>query len=289
MIYKIITKSFFLTILSFMYSYSGYNGLLLPSSTNDLLTMNSDYRYSKQILLDSSYNFDIASSFLLFPHEINIGNFQCNYKIQDYQISSSISLIQYGDFIDSESQYSFSSSDYILKHTIYKKLNKYIHSSINFNYISSQIDNYTSTAITTKFNIYYHYQRLLIESFASNYGTILNPYTSFVENLPISHGISIYYLPKYIKSIISITYNIFDDYNTFNLKNELLMFNNFSIILGYHSIAHNLYSGDFNNDFLIGMSAGGSFKYQDYMIDMGIKNIGPMGIISSCTISKSIN
>jgi len=251
--------------------------------------MNSDYRYSKQILIDSEFNFDISSSLILYPHEINIGNFQYTYKIKNYQMLSNISLIQYGEFIDSESQYSFSSSDYIIKHTIYKKLNNHLHSSMDLKYISSQIDNYTSTAIATKFNFYYHYQRLLIESFISNYGMVLNSYTTFTEELPIAYGTSIYYLPKYIKSIISITYNIFNDYNTLNFQNELFISNQFSIILGYNSIAYNLYSGEFNDDFLIGVSIGGSFQYKDYMIDMGIKNLGAMGIISSFTVAKSIN
>ena len=118
---------------------------------------------------------------------------------------------------------------------------------------------------------------------------VLNSYTTFTEELPIAYGTSIYYLPKYIKSIISITYNIFNDYNTLNFQNELFISNQFSIILGYNSIAYNLYSGEFNDDFLIGVSIGGSFQYKDYMIDMGIKNLGAMGIISSFTVAKSIN
>ena len=60
--------------------------ITLPSSTNGLLTMDSNYQYSKQILVDSVYNHNISSSLLLFPHQINIGNFQYAYSIKNYQL-----------------------------------------------------------------------------------------------------------------------------------------------------------------------------------------------------------
>jgi len=202
---------------------------------------------------------------------------------------SSLSIINYGEFIDSESQYSFSSSDYILKHTIYKKFSNYIHSSIDLKYISSTIDDYNSDAIATKFNLYYHYHRLLIQSFISNHGFVFNSYTSFQEALPSSYGFSMLYLPQYINSIVSITYHVFDDYDMLNFQNEFLVFDQLSIICGYHSIAYKLYSGDFNNDFLIGLSIGSSMKYKDYIVEIGLKNLGPTGIISSFTLTKSIN
>ena len=66
--------------------------------------MDSNYQYSKQILVDSVYNHNISSSLLLFPHQINIGNFQYAYSIKNYHMLSSISVINYGEFIDSQRQ-----------------------------------------------------------------------------------------------------------------------------------------------------------------------------------------
>ena len=253
------------------------------------MTLDSDYSYSKKTLIASPNNNSLSSSLLLFPHEISIGSFKYSYSFKNHYMSSSLSIINYGEFTDSESQHSFSSSDYILKHTIYKKFNNYIHSSVDLKYISSTIDDYNSDAIVTKLNLYYHYKRLLIQSFISNHGFVFNSYTSFQEKVPSSYGFSMLYLPQYINSIVSITYNIFDDYDMLNFQNEFLVFNQLSIICGYHSIAYKLYSGDFNNDFLIGLSIGSSIKYKDYILGVGLKNLGPIGIISSFTLSKSIN
>ena len=53
----------------------------------------------------------------------------------------------YGDFEDSELNYHFSAKDIIIKNNIFKKINQSSHFSLGINYINSNIENYSSSAI----------------------------------------------------------------------------------------------------------------------------------------------
>ena len=160
---------------------------------------------------------------------------------------------------------------------------------VNTKYINSTIDQYTSNAIAIKLNLFYHYHRFLIQNFIDNYGLIINSYTSFKEQLPYSYGFKVMYLPKYLNSILSFQYNFFDSYRLFNLSYELFLFGHSSIHIGFNSLANDLYYNDFYTDFFTGISLGFSTGYKDYSINLAAKNLGPIGLISSLTITKSIN
>ena len=162
-------------------------------------------------------------------------------------------------------------------------------SAATLNYINSNIEDYNSEGLAIDLNLYYHNKNLILHSFIKNYGFIISDYTNYSETLPKSYGLVLTYKPEHLNSIFSIQYELFSDYNEINIFNELFIFNNSSISIGYTTLAQDLYYGDFNYDFFTGASLGFSTIYKDYTLDIAIKNLGSIGLIHSFSILKSIN
>ena len=285
----IVMHILLLLLFSFSFGTSSYGGLLLPNSTTSLISYNQDYIVGKNILLDVKSINKISSHYISFPNTITVGVFDYQYKTKLYKINSSISIINYGDFEDSESYYTFSSNDYILKNSFLKDLNKNIYASFDLKYLYSEIDIYTSSTLLTKFSLFYHHQRFLLQLFVDNYGFILNDYTTYNDKTPVSFGYNFIFTPKYINSIISINYNIYEDYDVFNVSSELFLMKNSSVMFGFSSLSKDLYYGEFYNDFLTGLSFSFNSKYKNYSINLGFKNLGAVGTSTSFTIQKSLN
>ena len=277
-------------ILSYLIPNTSYQGLVLPSNSYHLLNSNESYIFSKNILLDNQVKRNISSSLIVLPQDINIGSFtynSSNYK--NYAFQANAMIIDYGQFIDSESQYKFSSKDFIFSNSIYIKMEDFLYSSATLNYINSNIAQYDSKGLAIDVNLYYNNKNLILSSFIKNYGFIISDYTNYSETLPQSFGLIITYKPEYLNSILSLQYELFSNHNEINIFNELLIFNNSSISIGYTTLAQELYYGNFNYDFFTGVSLGFSTIYKDYTLDIAIKNLGSIGVIHSLSISKSIN
>ena len=291
MILKLFIMRIFLllVILSLSYANSSYNGFLLPNSTIHLISNDNDYLLSKKIILGSSYSHKISSHYITLPNSINVGVFDYSYSIKSYKASSSLYIINYGDFDDSESGYTFSSKDYIAHNRLAKNITNQWHTSFDLKYIYSAIDTYNANAIATKLSLYYHNQRFLIQLFIDNYGFVIDSYTDFDESLPVLYGYKMMILPKYINAIISAKHNYFDNDNIIHLTTELFLFEHSSILFGFSSLSKDLYYGDFNNDFFTGISVGFSTRHENYLMNLGFKNLGALGLLSSFTISRSIN
>ena len=288
---KLILMRIFLliAILSLAYANTSFQGFLLPSSNIHLMSNDNDYLLSKRIVLESIYAHKISSHYIALPNSINTGVLECSYKINSYNASSSLSIINYGNFDDSESGYTFSSKDYIAHHRLDKSITNHWHTSFDLKYIYSKIDTYNANAIATKFSVYYHNQRFLAQVFIDNYGFVIDNYTNFDESLPVLYGYKIMLLPKYINAIISAKHDYFDNDNIIHFTTELFLFEHSSILFGFSSLSKDLYYGDFNNDFFIGVSIGLSTRYDNYLMNLGFKNLGALGLASSFTISRSIN
>lgn len=285
----IVMRILLLLLFSCTFGTSSYGGLLLPNSTTSLISYNQDYTLGKNILLDIKSTNKISSHYISFPNTITVGVFDYQHNTKFYKKNSSISIINYGDFEDSESYYTFSSNDYILKNSILKDLKKNIYASFDWKYLYSDIDIYKSSILLTKLSLFYHHQRFLLQLFVDNYGIILNDYTAYNDKTPFSFGYNFLFKPKYINSIISINYNIYEDYDVFNLSTELFLMKNSSIMFGFSSLSEDLYYGEFYNDFLTGLSFAFNSKYKNYSLNLGFKNLGAIGTCTSFTIQKSLN
>jgi len=278
----------FKILLSFLLSNGSYQGLLLPINSYMLLNSSDSYFFVKsKILKDDKYP-KISSNLILLPQDINISSFNYSYNLSNAYLESNFTIIDYGDFIDSESEYKFSSKDLIFSNKVLFKINRDLYSSSELRYINTNIDIYDAHALTMDLNLYYQFNDLILTGFIKNYGFVINDYTSYEEDLPQSHGFNLNYKPKNLNSILSIYYQSFDSYSEFNIYNEIF-FKNSSIGLGYSSIATGLYEGDFNYDFFTGLSLGFSTYYNNFLLNIGVKNLGSAGLVNSISLIKLVN
>ena len=280
----------FILFLSLFYANDSYSSLLLPNSTDQLLSEKFGYSISHNILFNKKINSFFSSSFINLPQSIQITSLQyCNNILKDYYNHLAINIINYGDFEDSELNYHFSAKDIIIKNNIFKTINQSSHFSLGINYINSNIENYSSSAIAMQLQFYYHYKNFLFNSSINNYGIVINNYTNYNETLPRYYGLSVMYLPRYLDSSLFFQYRSFNDFHIINVLYELFIINNYSISLGYTSLAKKLYFDDFSNNFFTGVSLGFSMKYKKYFFNIGVKNLGALGLVQSITFNRSFN
>ena len=276
-------------ILSLCYANFSYQSLLLPNSTYDLVSGYSQYSISKKILFNEQIKNNVESSIIMLPQDIQTTSIDYMHSLFNYYHYFSINIIDYGQFTDSESNSTFSAKDIIIKNSILKKITNKLHGSLGVNYINSHIEDYSSSALCMQSALFISHKNFLFQTSINNYGFIINHYTSYNEVLPTYYNFSIMYLPKYLESTILVQYNSFEEYNITNLFGELFITDDYSITAGYTSLAQKLYSEDFNSNFFTGVSIGLNIEYKDYIFNIGIKNLGSIGLINAITINKSFN
>ena len=279
----------FIFIISFCYSNFSYQSLLLPNSNYDLVSGYSQYSIFNKFTSDKKNNSYISSSILSFPKGINLHSIEYFCFPFNYHNYFNINIIDYGQFTDSESDIQFSAQDIILKNYLTIPIKNKFYTLVGLNYINSNIANYSSSALCINFSLFIDYKNLLLQAGFNNYGLIIKHYTSYNEVLPMYKSLSIMYRPQYLNSIIGLQYNSFDYYNMSSFFGELFISDNYSIIAGYTSLAQKLYFEDFSTNFFTGFSIGLNVNYRDYILNIGIKNLGSIGLINSITLNKSFN
>ena len=283
---KIYLNIFILCALVFS-NYS-YEGLLLPSLPSEITNINS-YKIDKDIILALDSSSSITSSLIILPNDIYINSFHYYFNVFQYSATSNFTIINYGSFSDSESGHTFSSKDIIFKNQLIHQIQNDLYITGTLKYMHSNIGSYKSSLISLDFSSYYHKNNFLFNVFLNNYGFILDSYTSYKEDLPTSYGGKISYNLYNINLLMLCNYQIFSNYSEINFNNQFFISDQYSISIGYTSLAKNLYSGDFNNDFLVGFNLGASIIYNNYIIDFGFKNLGSIGYINAISLSKSFN
>ena len=283
---KIYLNTFILVTLGF--SNNSYEGLLLPSQSSEITNINS-YEIDKDIILDLDPSSRIKTSLLMLPNDIYINSFHYYFNVLKYSATSNITIINYGSFSDSETGDTFLSKDIIFKNKLRYQLKNNLYIAGTFKYMHSSIDSYKSSIISLDFSSYYHKNNLLFNAFLNNYGFILGSYTNYKEKLPTSYGARISYNLSNINLLMFCNYQIFYNYSEITFNNKFFISDKYSISIGYTSLAKNLYSGDFNNDFFVGFNLGASIIYNNYVIDFGFKNLGSLGYINAISLSKLFN
>ena len=283
-------KFSFIFIFTLIFSHYGYQSILLPNSTYELISGQSNYIISNEILFKNELSKSVSSTLFLLPEDIQVASFFYKNNFFGVHNQYKIKIIDYGNFNDSESQYIFSAKDIFFHYNLIKAFNPKFYFSFGANYLYSNIDKYNSSAIFFNASILYKIEKVLFQYNINNLGFILDKYTTFDESLPLNYSFSILYLPKYLKSSVGVNYQKYDDLDITNFIGEIHLYDSFSILIGYSSIAQRLYSNDnFEKDFITGLSTGLNFNYKNIAINFGLKNLGSAGLIQSISLMKKLN
>ena len=279
----------FIIITSLCYGNLSYQSLLLSYSTDHLISGYSEYSISKNILFDKLVKQEASASLIILPQDIQMSSFSYISQPMGYYNYFNMSIIDYGSFTDSESNISFNAQDIIFRNNIIKNINNIVYGAIGLTYINSHIEDYTSSALSIKPSLLIHYKNFLIRGSMNNYGLIINHYTDYNESLPYYYSLSLMYVPKYLNANLLVQHNIFTNFGITNIFGELFIKDHYSITMGYTSLAKKLYSEDFSSNFFTGLSIGFNIKYFDYIFNIGVKNLGSIGLINAITLNKSFN
>ena len=134
-----------------------------------------------------------------------------------------------------------------------------------------------------------HYKNFLFKGSINNYGIVITHYTDYNESLPHYYSLSLMCIPQYLNSNLLVQHNIFTNFSITNIFGELFIKDRYSITISYTSLAKKLYSEDFSTNFFTGLSIGFNIKYFDYTFNIGIKNLGSIGLMNAITLKKSFN
>ena len=279
----------FIIIMSLCYSNLSYQSLLLPYSTYDLMSGYSEYSISKNILFNELVKREVSASLIILPQDIQMSSISYISNSMDYSNNFTMSIIDYGDFIDSESNISFNAQDIILRNYLTKNINNIFYGTMGLTYINSHIEDYTSSALSMAPSLLIHYKNFLFKGSINNYGLVINHYTDYNESLPHYYSLSLMCIPQYLNSNLLVQHNIFTNFSITNIFGELFIKDRYSITISYTSLAKKLYSEDFSTNFFTGLSIGFNIKYFDYTFNIGIKNLGSIGLMNAITLKKSFN
>ena len=231
-----------------------------------------------------------SSTLFFYPEDIQVASFSYNNNFLGFHNQYKIKIIDYGNFNDSESGYVFSAKDILFNYNLIKSLSPKFYFCFGTQYFYSNIDNYNSSAIFFNASLLYRLKEscfnitLIILALLSISILILMTFYLFNYSLGIS------YLPKYLKSSIGLNHQKFDNFDLTNIVSEIYLYDSFSILFGYSSLAQKLYSNDnFEKDFFTGLSAGLNFNYKNLVINFGLKNLGSVGLIQSISLIKNLN
>ena len=283
---KIIILIFINLILS-NYSYQAFS---LPDNTYNLIVGKSSYKISKSLLKGHSLDYSYSASFMTFPDQIQVTSFSYNRKFFQYDNYFNLNIINYGEFEDSETGYSFDSKDILFKNKLFKKANRHLSLSLDVNYLHSKIEQYKSNVVYFNSSIVIRFKNFLIEPEIKNLGFILSDYTQYNQKLPFNYGISLLYKPQYLNSLILFKHSRYSNFEITNFSGEIFLNSSISLLLGYSSTANKLYlQNNFEKNFFTGLSSGFNIAFKNFKIDFGIKNLGSAGTIQSFTITKVLN
>ena len=101
-------------ILSLCCANFSYQSLLLPNSTYDLISGYSQYSISKKFLFNQQIKKNVSSSIIMLPQDIQMTSIDYISSLFNYYNYFSINIIDYGEFTDSESNYTFFAKDIII-------------------------------------------------------------------------------------------------------------------------------------------------------------------------------
>ena len=164
-----------ISIISFIFSQANYQILSTPSNFKNIFEVEDFY---------DNYNYSVFNS--LYPNDINLFAFTISVKkTKSSEMFITLKNLNYGEFNDNESNYSFGANESLVQFSLLKK--EYIANKImlNINYLKSKIDTYQSDLISVDLLTLFRFRSNHYFNIAfKNYGKIINSYSSTKIQLP---------------------------------------------------------------------------------------------------------
>lgn len=276
-------KLILILCFNIVFSQGNYQLLTIPHNFNQIFKTN-------QVVQNNNISF----FHLMYPNEINLSSISIPLLslIQNKSIESiaakfylNYNYLNYGQLIDSETNYSFYPDEALISINRFEKYNN-IDILFSVGYMISSIDIYSSSAITT--NIFLSFKDIKKEILLGikNFGYVVDSYTSHNTDLPTS--LQITFLRKFNPIDIQLNYEKRLDINhsTFTFLSKINFNEKVEFYLSTNSNRSDLLYGDYIDKIAIASSFGLSYNNQNNIISLGIQNLGAAGYSTSIYFEK---
>tara|TARA_B100001540_G_scaffold183273_1_gene161631 strand:- start:320 stop:1207 length:888 start_codon:yes stop_codon:yes gene_type:complete len=259
-------------------SNAGHAMNSLSSSTHNVASLNTDNR------LNINFNSHI------YPASILYFNTEARIPLQNFICSFNYANLNYGEFKDAESNYSFNSSEFLFKGMIKTELGKKVSFGASFNYAINKIADQFSHAMLLSLGIRTQLDnpKFGLGLAINNIGKILDNTYSINENLPTSFNLSTFYCPKNFPGFLLLDIVQFTNVDKIqiHLGLEIKIGDYLLVRFGNSNNALDLYDAD--SSYFPGLSGGLGIISKKWNIDVGFFNLESAGIVSSLSIIHKI-
>ncbi len=243
----------------------------------------------------------VSFSFLKHLDGINSVSLSASHRFENIgRISTGIQLVNYGSFTSADKfgnkLGTFNASEFAISVGYGNEIDKNFYYGVNFRFIYSGIEKYSSTGISTDLGLLY----LIPESKWSfglsvlHLGKQLSNYTTVEESLPLDVRIGLTkelaHLP--LKFYVSVNHladkydKIADRFSQWTVGGELRLSNSLMLRLGYDNNKRDEMSLGLSSG-IAGFSAGFGLKVKGYLIDYAFSSFGPTGNLHRFGISAN--
>ena len=210
--------------ISIMISFSFSNTIISMngnmdqfSSMNSGSFIESNYREFN----NTTYNL-YNMSFIKLPADITFHEIFFQKSMNQYLISSKISILNYGNLEDVLNN-SFSANNRMLQISIFNIQSKSFIYGMSIGLIQSSIETYSSSALVYNFgfNKSYFNNKLIVGLSVENFNTIIDNYSNLEDSIPHIINVSSIYKPQFIPFNLRINY-LYDSLNNQELGLSLI-------------------------------------------------------------------
>ena len=271
---------YILFVINILFTQTEYQILSLPHNAFRLSTNNGSHNlnsiYSERFNYDSTYSF----SSITYPENITLYNSHIK--------NVSLSILDYGQFenkIDDIVLNIFHAYEISLIYNKHKNINELTKYGLSIGGVYSSIHNYHSAGIFSTMALKRKIKNAEIGVSIENAGLVLKPYTDYKMNLPLQYRLSLLYFINQIQASYDIIYSKYQNELQHIINLSLPVSNNISLILGNTSNSNTLSIENYDFNFLSGLSCGLNLNLNKINLDIGIKNLGPAGLVFGLTLN----
>jgi len=270
-----------ISVISFIFSQANYQILSTPSNFKNIFEVEDFY---------DNYNYSVFNS--LYPNDINLFAFTVSAKkTRNSELFITLKNLNYGEFNDSQSNYSFGANESLIQFSFLKKIYTANKVMLNINYLKSKIDTYQSDLISLDLLTLFRFQNNhCINIGFKNYGKIINSYSSTKINLPKTINVSYNFKKaEFPFSLIASYRKRLDiEENLIQTTLGIKLNSNLDFYISSRSNKSDLFFGEYIDRMMAGTNIGIVYSKNQNDLNLAFQNLGAAGYVTSFSFTKSI-
>ena len=270
-----------ISVISFIFSQANYQILSTPSNFKNIFETEDFY---------DNYNYSVFNS--LYPNDINLFAFTVSAKkTRNSELFITLKNLNYGEFNDSQSNYSFGANESLIQFSFLKKIYTANKVMLNINYLKSKIDTYQSDLISLDLLTLFRFQNNhCINIGFKNYGKIINSYSSTKIHLPKTINVSYNFKKaEFPFSLIASYRKRLDiEENLIQTTLGIKLNSNLDFYISSRSNKSDLFFGEYIDRMMAGTNIGIIYSKNQSNLNLAFQNLGAAGYVTSFSFTKSI-